>query len=135
MSSAADTSVVIAAVLADHRAHEIASAALAACTSTISHVAVESYSVLTRLPPPHRADPHLAASVLSARLPRMWLALDAEGHAAAPSRLAAAGVSGGSSYDGLIALTALAHDLELLTRDRRAQRAYRSLGVRFQLVT
>jgi hypothetical protein len=31
-------------------------------------------------------------------------------------------------------LTALAHDLELLSRDRRAARTYRALGARFQLL-
>jgi toxin FitB len=64
----------------------------------------------------------------------MYLTLDASDHAGAPVRLAAAGISGGATYDGLIALTALEHDLELLSRDRRAARTYRALGARFQLV-
>jgi predicted nucleic acid-binding protein len=38
------------------------------------------------------------------------------------------------NHDSLIALTALEHDLELLTRDRRAVRSYRVLGVRFTLL-
>jgi predicted nucleic acid-binding protein len=49
--------------------------------------------------------------------------------------LAAVRVSGGATYDGLIALTALDHDLELLSRDLRAARTYRALGVRFRLLT
>jgi predicted nucleic acid-binding protein len=48
--------------------------------------------------------------------------LDADAHAAASGRLAAAHVSGGATYDGLIALTVLEHDLELLSLDRRAAR-------------
>jgi predicted nucleic acid-binding protein len=60
--------------------------------------------------------------------------LPAESHATAPSRLAAAGVSGGATYDGLIALTAQEFDLELLSRDRRAARTYRALGIGFQLL-
>ena len=46
----------------------------------------------------------------------------------------AAGISGGATYDGLIALTALEHDLRLLSRDARAARAYRALGVDFRLL-
>ena len=134
MSKAVDTSIAIAALLADHPAHEAAAEALAACKTTIAHVAAETYSVLTRLPAPHRAEATTAATALHERLPSTYLTLDASDHAGAPSRLAAAGISGGATYDGLIALTALAHDLELLSRDRRAARTYRALGARFQLL-
>ena len=119
MSKAADTSIAIAALLADHPAYEAAADALATCKTTIAHVAAETYSVLTRLPAPHRADATTAATALHERLPSTFLTLDASNHANAPSRLAAVGISGGATYDGLIALTALEHDLELLSRDRR----------------
>lgn len=72
--------------------------------------------------------------MLDKRLPATYATLDASTYAKAPSRLAGAGVSGGATYDGLIALTALAHDLELLTRDRRAERTYRALHVPYQLL-
>lgn len=134
MSFAADTSIVLPALLSDHEAHQAAADALSACTSTIAHVALEAYSVLTRLPPPRRADASTAAAVLQARLPKALVTLNARLYASAPSRLAAAGVSGGSAYDGLIALTALKHDIELISRDIRAARTYRALGVRFQLL-
>jgi len=134
VSTAADTSIVLAALLADHDAHEAASRELSACTATIAHVALESYSVLTRLPPPHRAEANTAAAVLGARLAAAHVALDAQTCASAPKRMAAAGVSGGAAYDGLIALTALEHDLELVSRDTRATRTYRALGVRFRLL-
>lgn len=135
MSSAADSSVAIAALLDGHPAHDAAADALAACTATIAHVAAETYSVLTRLPPPNRADARTTADVLGERLPATFVTLSAEDHAKAATRLAAAGIAGGSTYDGLIALTALEHDLELLTRDERAVRSYRALGVRFALLT
>jgi len=134
VSEAADTSIVIAALLADHPAHEATAEALATCTTTIAHVAAEAYSVLTRLPAPYRADATTAASALHERLPPAHVGLEASNHANAPSRLASAGISGGATYDGLIALTALEHDLELLSRDRRAARTYRALGARFQLL-
>jgi toxin FitB len=132
--TAADSSVTIAALLRDHPDHEAAAGALAECDATIAHVASETYSVLTRLPAPHRAAASTAASALEQRLPRSYAALDASTHAQALGRLAAAGVGGGATYDGLIALTALEHDLRLLSRDVRAARAYRALGVDFRLL-
>jgi toxin FitB len=134
VSAAADTSIVLAALLADHDAHQPAAEALSACTVTIAHVALETFSVLTRLPPPHKADAVTAAAVLQARLSATHVTLDADLYASAPKRMAAAGVSGGSAYDGLIALTALEHDLELVSRDARAARTYRALGIRFRLL-
>lgn len=129
-----DSSIAIAALLSDHTSHEAASEALATCTTTIAHVAAETYSVLTRLPAPHRSDSATAARALDERLPSAHVTLTANDHAGAPKHLAAAGISGGATYDGLIALTALEHDLELLSRDRRAARTYRALGARFRLI-
>jgi len=134
LSSAADTSVVLPALLSDHDAHQGAAEALSACTTTIAHVTLEAYSVLTRLPPPHRAEANTAAAVLQARLAQTYVTLSARTCASAPSHMAAAGVSGGSAYDGLIALTALEHGIELVSRDTRAARTYRALGVRFRLL-
>jgi predicted nucleic acid-binding protein len=126
--------IAIAALLADHPAHETATEALAACRTTIAHAAIETYSVLTRLPAPHRVDATTAATVLAGRTPPAYATLDGSAYAKAPALLAAAGVSGGATYDGLIALAALEHDLELLTRDERAERTYRVLGVPCQLL-
>lgn len=68
------------------------------------------------------------------RLPATYATLDADTYASTPSRLVAAGVSGGATYDGLIALTALKHDLELISRDARAVRTYNALGVPYRLI-
>jgi predicted nucleic acid-binding protein len=134
VTQAVDSSVAIAAILADHQAHDAAEDALSRSDSTIAHVAAETYSVLTRLPPPLRLDAAHAAAIVDARLPSRLVALAGESHATALGRLAAAQVSGGATYDGLIALTALEHDLELVSRDRRATRTYRALRVRFRLL-
>jgi predicted nucleic acid-binding protein len=131
---APDSSIAIAALLSDHTAFQAASEALTTCTTTIGHVAAETYSVLTRLPPPHRTDAATAAEALARRLPRTHVTLQASGYQGAPARLAEAGVSGGATYDGLIALTALEHNLELLSRDQRAARTYQALGARFRLI-
>ena len=134
MKQAADSSVVIAAVIADHAAHEAADLALSRTSFTIAHAALEAYSVLTRLPPPLRLDGPQASAILDARLPTRWVTLGVEAHRAAGGRLAAAGVSGGATYDGLIALSAAENEIELLSLDRRAVRTYRTLGLRFRLL-
>ncbi len=135
MTRAVDTSVVIAALLAHHESHDLAEDVLGEAGTTIAPVAAEAYSVLTRLPAPLRLDATDAARIINARLPSTRVALDADDHASLLDRLAAARVSGGATYDGLIALTALDHDLELLSLDRRAARTYRAIGVHFQLLS
>jgi predicted nucleic acid-binding protein len=132
---AVDSSVAIAAVLADHEAHDQAEDALGRSDTTIAHVATETYSVLTRLPPPRQLASGAAAAIVEARLPRRMAVLDVNSYASALSRLAKANVSGGATYDGLIALTALEHELRLLSRDRRAARTYSALGVSFELLS
>lgn len=134
MRTAADSSIAIAALLRDHPAHEISANALARCDTTIAHVAAETYSVLTRLPVPHRADASTAVAVLERRIPPTYVVLEADSYAKALHRLAAAGISGGATYNGLIALTALEHDLQLVSRDGRAARTYRALGIDFRLL-
>ena len=134
MRQAADSSITIAALVADHEARELAEGALKGCTRTIAHVAIETYSVLTRLPPPRSLVSTDAATLIEARLPATYVTLDASACATAPRTLAGARVSGGATYDGLIALTALEHDLELITRDKRAERTYRALNVPYQLL-
>jgi toxin FitB len=134
VTRAVDTSIAIAAILADHEAHDVAEDALSQSATTIAHVATETYSVLTRLPPPLQLDAAIAAAIIDARLPSSCVALDADAHSTAPGILAAACISGGATYDGLIALTAREHDLELLSRDRRAARTYRALGIKFKLL-
>jgi predicted nucleic acid-binding protein len=130
----ADSSIAIAALIADDEAHDLAEDALQDCSMTVAHVAIETYSVLTRLPSPQRLDGPRAAAIIHARLPSTTVTLDADAYATVPERLAAADVAGGAAYDGLIALTALEHDLELVSRDHRAARTYRALGVRFTLL-
>lgn len=134
MSLAADTSVVVPALLVAHPEHDRCRSVLAGTTRAIAHVTLEAYSVLTRLPHPYRVEPQLAARALASALPGSTVALGAEDQASAPARLAAAGLSGGSVYDALIALTAAKDHLALLTRDARAARTYRSLGVAFELM-
>jgi predicted nucleic acid-binding protein len=131
---AADTSVVVAALAGWHEGHAAASAAVAAGVRLPAHCLLESYSVLTRLPPPHRLAPRVARDLLRSTFGEPPLTLGAAAHAGLLDQLVEARVEGGGAYDALIGVTAARHDAILLTRDHRAVRVYAALDVRFELV-
>lgn len=131
----ADTSAVVAALSRWHEAHDVTAAALAKVRALPSHVIVETYSVLTRLPGGLAVPAATAAAVLARRFPDQPLRLEDDDQATLLRSLAEAGVFAGSSYDGLVGLQAAAHDRMLVTLDRRATATYRALGVRYRLVT
>jgi hypothetical protein len=128
----ADTSAVIAALSAWHEQHDVAAGALADVESLPAHVIVEAYSVLTRLPSGLAVPPRTAADVLGRRFAGTPLEASARKRTTVLARFADAGVFGGATYDGLVALQAAAHDRTLLTLDQRAQLTYRRLGVPFR---
>lgn len=132
---AVDTSVVVAAFASWHEGHEAAAAALARRPRLPAHVAVETYSVLTRLPPPHRAAADLVIAFLDARFPGASLPLPGSAHDALLREAARRGISGGGVYDALVGATARHAGAVLLTRDRRASQVYDALGVRYELLT
>ena len=131
---AVDTSVVVAAFAAWHDGHEAALAALDRHPRLPAHVLVESYAVLTRLPPPHRTSPATARLYLANRFAEPLLALPPVEHRRLIETAAKRGVAGGSIYDALIAWTAKQAGATLLTRDRRAVRVYEAVGARFDLI-
>lgn len=90
--------------------------------------------MLTRLPSGLAVPPTVAARVLTSRFDEPPLRLaDAERNRLLQT-LAGAGVSGGASYDGLVALEASAHAHTLLTLDDRAQSTYQRLGTEFTVI-
>ncbi|MFN2377378.1 MAG: type II toxin-antitoxin system VapC family toxin [Candidatus Binatia bacterium] len=129
-----DTSVVVAGFASWHEAHAPAAAALSRRPRVPAHVLVESYSVLTRLPPPHRAPANLVATFLAGRFEDPPLSLPPGSHLRLIEEAAAAVITGGSIYDALIAATARHSKARLLTRDRRAVLVYEKLGVDFEIV-
>ena len=131
---AADTSVLVAAFASWHEAHEPARAALSGAR-LVAHCVVETYSVLTRLPPPHRVLPELAAEFLQRLARSAPLTLPAGEVGRLPRVLADRGVSGGAAYDALIAATALHHGAELVSLDARAVTTYRALGAAHRLLS
>jgi len=131
---AVDTSVVVAAFASWHEGHASAAGTLARKPRVPAHVLVETYSVLTRLPAPHRAPARLVAEFLSHRFTEPPLLLPARSHLRFLEEVAALGLAGGSAYDALIAATARHAGALLLTRDRRAAGTYERLHVEYELV-
>ena len=131
---ALDTSVVVPTLLGWHEAHE-SSREAARGAAIPAHALVESYSVLTRLPAPHRVTPTVASTLLAGSFPPARILHPAPALAASiVPRLADAGIAGGAASDALVALTAVEHGAELRTRDRRAAATYDALAVPYQLV-
>ena len=131
---AVDTSVVVAAFASWHEGHPAAAAVLSRRPRVPAHVLLESFSVLTRRPPPHRAPADLVASFLEQRFREAPLVLPARAHRDLVSRAADIGLAGGAIYDALIAATAHHAGATLLTRDQRARPVYERVGVRHELV-
>jgi len=129
---AVDTSVVVAAFASWHEGHRSAAAILARKPRVPAHVLVEAYSVLTRLPPPHRAPSELVASFLAERFPDAPLVLPARAYTELIAASARAGLAGGAIFDALIAATVRHAGATLFTRDRRARPVYDTLRVRHE---
>ena len=131
---ACDTSVAIAALDPTHEAHSACRRVLIDRRPALAgHAAFETYSVLTRLPVPLRLSADQAVSVLAQAFPaECWL--DAAGMRDLRERLAALDIVGGSVYDALVGQACVTNGRTLLTRDRRAERTYRSLEVQYRFV-
>jgi predicted nucleic acid-binding protein len=125
---AVDSSVVIAAFATWHEHHTIARKAMAGRPRMVAHAAVESYSVLTRLPPPHRAHPSIVHAFITERFAEPLLTLSEAGYRQLLATVAARQIFGGPAYDALIAFTAAEHQATLLSLDQRAAVTYEAVG-------
>lgn len=129
-----DTSVAVALVVQDHANHKQVSAATDGLTLGLSgHAAFETFSVLTRLPPPLRRDAATVGKLLEVNFP-MSRFLTEEGSVALARRLPQLGISGGSVYDALVGAAAVEAGGTLHTRDERALKTYRALEVDVNLI-
>ena len=100
----------------------------------IEHCALEAFSVLTRLPAPHRAPGNVVRDFLTARFPEPFLRLTPSQYREFVVGLPETGVSGGAAYDALVAATAAAANAELVTCDRRALPIYERYGIRSRIL-
>ena len=131
---AADTSLVVAAFASWHEYHQAARNALDDGLRLIDHCALETYSVLTRLPAPHRTSGAVIRDFLATRFPGPLLRLSPKAYKDFILALPEHGVTGGSAYDALVAATASGCGAELFTCDRRALPVYERFGVRTRLL-
>lgn len=128
-----DTSAALALVRDVDPAHERVSNDTRALTLGLAgHALFETYSVLTRLPGTARLHPSRASQLIESVFPAS-VALPPTESLAAAATFAAAGIAGGSVYDGLVGLAARAAGIPLLSCDRRAAPTYAALGVEFRL--
>lgn len=126
---ALDSSVVVAGFASWSEQHEAAVAVLEARPRLVAHAALEAFSVLTRLPQPHRAEPGIVRAYLADQFPETWLTLSASRHRRFVETCAESAITGGAVYDALIASTAGAHGASLASCDRRAAAIYRAIDV------
>lgn len=121
-------------MLADHEHHDAVRTTIRGARLGLSgHAWFETFSVLTRLPPPARRAAAELVPALEKNFPASrFLPADAARHLS--RRLETLGVAGGSVYDALVGATAVAHGLPLVSIDRRALPVYQALGVDLVLV-
>ncbi|MFZ4519335.1 MAG: type II toxin-antitoxin system VapC family toxin [Microthrixaceae bacterium] len=129
-----DTSVAVALVVADHAAHRQVLEGLAGRRLGLSgHAAFETYSVLTRLPPPARRDPSTVSRLVADNFPAT-VHLTPERAVGLLSGLPDLGIAGGAVYDALVGAAAAEHRLTLFTRDVRALDTYRAVGAEVAVI-
>jgi predicted nucleic acid-binding protein len=129
-----DTSVAVALVVADHEHHRATVDAVGGRRVGLAgHAAFETFSVLTRLPPPLRRTPRAVDQMLAQGFPASRF-LDAASAQDLLGRLWQLGIAGGAVYDALVGAVAVQHRLPLATRDRRAISTYRALDVDIEML-
>ena len=127
-----DTSVAVSLSVGDHDQHEAVSrAGRGRSLGLAGHAAFETFSVLTRLPPPARRSPSTIGRLLTTSFPGSRY-LGARATASLLAELGPVGVAGGAVYNALVGACANEHELPLATADRRALETYRALGVRIE---
>jgi len=129
-----DTSVAVALVVSDHERHASTVRGVGGRTLGLSgHAAFETFSVLTRLPPPLRRSPRAVHDLLEADFPFTHF-LSSAGATEFWARVADLNISGGAVYDGLVASAAHERGVRLLSLDARASVTYRLLGVQVEFL-
>ncbi len=129
-----DTSAAIAYLDVEDPASDRVRRALAGRSLGLAgHAEFETFSVLTRIPPPKRLTARAVSRLLESNFPATRH-LGAGAAAALRAELASVSVDGGAVFDGLVAATAREHGLTLVTRDRRAERTYLALGVTYLML-
>lgn len=131
---AIDTSVAIPLLVASHEAHALVKTWAEGRVLLLSgHALAETYSVLTRLPGDARVTAADAVALIDDNFAE-HLMVPSQQAGRIHQELARHGVSGGATYDGLVALAAREHGVVLATRDARARTTYEAVGGRVELI-
>lgn len=129
-----DTSVAVPLLDSGDADHERLHQALRGSRLGLAgHAAFETFSVLTRRPAPHRVSARAAAILIERGFPETRAFPDGDPNGLL-AEFAALGIAGGSVYDALVAIAARGHELPLATRDTRAERVYRLLGIDYRIL-
>ena len=129
-----DTSVAVAICASDHVAHQAAVDAVGdRRVGLAGHAWFETFSVLTRLPPPQRRSPADVHTLVRTNFPASAFLSDTEQRAFL-DELASFPIAGGAIYDALVGFAARTAKQPLLTRDQRAVSTYQALGVDIELL-
>lgn len=125
---AVDSSVAIAAFSTWHEQHNEAHKIVSKDVYLPAHSALEVFSVLTRLPAPHRISPGIAQEFLANQFTAPFLTLQATGYRSLIETLSTYNIVGGAVYDALIACTAAGAGATLISCDKRAIKTYEQCG-------
>jgi hypothetical protein len=127
--------VAVAALASWHVAHAVSRTAAAGAVIP-AHARLETYSVLTRMPPPHRLEPGIVGDLLESWFPAARTLVPSDGLARdIVRRCRDAQIGGGAVYDALVGLTTAEAGEVLVSRDVRAARTYRRLGLAVELAS
>ena len=126
---------MVAAFASWHEAHPAANRALGPTAGVVAHAAIESYSVLTRLPPPHRANADVVAGFLRRRFARRWFGMSVDEQRELLAAFPSLGIRAGSTYDALIGATAVRAGATLISLDKRALPVYAAVGADVDLLS
>lgn len=128
--------MVVPALASWHERHETATRAVTRRTPRlIAHVALETFSVLTRLPHRRAVKPADAHALIEANFHGPLLTLPPARYRRLLELLAGAALGGGAVYDALVGATAAHAGATLLTFDHRALRTYLAVGTDAELVS
>jgi predicted nucleic acid-binding protein len=129
-----DTSVLVAGFARWHTDHKSATTAIRRVGAIVDHVAVETFSVLTRLPPPRRVPAHLVTAFFDDHFPSSVPRLASTPSTDVLDIAVRGGIAGGAIYDLVVALAAQRGGAVLVSLDHRAAKTYEAAGVEYELL-
>ncbi len=129
-----DTSAAVALCVSDHVGHRAVVEAIGDREAGLAgHAWFETFSVLTRLPPPQRRRADEVITMLTTNFPASVFP-DSVVQRAFVDELPRLQIAGGAIYDALVVLAARSADLPLLSSDRRASATYAQFAVEVEFV-